>query len=223
MTLPGFRPGPLGPGDLGRRIAQRRRELGLSYDELSRRSGMAVGYLEALERRPAHPTTPAILRLAASLDTTAGTLLGVDAERASSDGPVDQRARLEELSPGDAWQRLDAESVGRVVLDTDDRGPIAIPVNYRMLDAQIVLQTATDSTLARAAGNRVGFEVDHLDHAFARGWSVLVTGRLERVADPEELRRLTRHSAATWAGGDRPVVLRIDPTTVTGRRVSSRW
>ena len=208
---------------MGRRIAQRRRELGLSYDQLSRRSGMAVGYLRALERRPSQPTTQAILRLAASLDTTAGTLLGVDAERAPSPPSADPRARVHELSPDDARRLLEAEDVGRVVLDTDYRGPVAIPVNYRLLDGQVVLRTATASTLDRAVGNRVGFEVDHLDHAFARGWSVLVNGRLERVADPVEARRLTRQSTVPWAGGDRPVVLRIDPSRVTGRRISSRW
>jgi transcriptional regulator with XRE-family HTH domain len=212
-----------GPGDLGRRIARRRRELGISYDELSRRSGMAVGYLQALERRPTYPTTRALLRLASSLDTTAGTLLGVDADRGSSHGPVDARARLCEVGSEDARRLLEDEAVGRVVLDTDDRGPAAVPVNYRMLDGQIIFRTARGSMLDRAAGNRVGFEVDHLDHAFARGWSVLVSGRLERVTDPDEVRRLTHESAVPWAGGDRPVVLRIVPNTITSRRVSPRW
>ncbi|HEY6316275.1 MAG TPA: pyridoxamine 5'-phosphate oxidase family protein [Acidimicrobiia bacterium] len=215
--------GPLGPGDLGRRIAHRRRGLGLSREQLARRSGMSVGYLKALEQRPTQPTTLAVLRLAAALDTTAGALLGMDADRTSSHGPGDARPLLEELGPEEARRLLGGESVGRVVLDTDDRGPVAIPVNYRVLDGAIVLRTAASSTLARAAGNRVGFEVDHLDAAFARGWSVLVTGRLEGVTDPGVARELTAHGARPWAGGDRPVVLRIDPTAMTGRRISPRW
>ena len=219
----GARQGPPGPGDLGRRVAHRRRELGLSYDELSRRSGMAVGYLRALEARPTQPTTPAVLRLAASLDTTAGALLGADADRTPAQGSTDPRARLEDLGPDDARRLLEGEVVGRVVLDTDDRGPVAIPVNYRLLEGQIVLRTATGSTLDRAAGNRVGFEVDHLDPAFARGWSVLVTGRLARVADVEQVRRLTEQSAVPWPAGGHRVVLRIDAGRVTGRRISSRW
>lgn len=124
------------------------------------------------------------------------------------------------LTPGGCSR---PRGVGRVVLETDARGPVAIPVNYQLLDGHVVLRTAFDSTLDRAVGNRVGFEVDHLDHAFARGWSVLVTGRLERVAGPEEVARLTRRSAVPWAGGDRPIVLRIDPGRITGRRISSRW
>ncbi|HEV2310151.1 MAG TPA: pyridoxamine 5'-phosphate oxidase family protein, partial [Acidimicrobiia bacterium] len=152
---------------MGRRIEHRRQELGLSHEELSLRSGMAVGYLRALERRPTQPTSQAVLRLAAALETTAATLLGVDAERAVSRSPVDPQARVEDLSREDARQLLAAEQVGRVVLDTDHRGPVAIPVNFLLLDGHIVIRTARDSTVARAAGNRVGFEVDHLDPAMA--------------------------------------------------------
>jgi cytoskeletal protein RodZ len=41
--------GITGPGDLGRRVAHRRRDLRLTPKELAARTGMAVGYLEDLD------------------------------------------------------------------------------------------------------------------------------------------------------------------------------
>ena len=214
-------PGPPGPGDLGRRVARRRRELDLTHQDLARRTGMSVGYLEAVERRPAHPTTGAVLLLAAALNTTAAALLGGDAQPASGRGPASAGPRLETLHPSAARRLLGTNGVGRVVLDTDERGPVAIPVNYRIVDGEIVFRTATNSTLDRAADTLVGFEVDRLDDAFAQGWSVLATGWLARVTNPSHVRRLTELGAAPWAGGDRPVVLHLDPTELTGRRIAA--
>lgn len=63
-------------GDLGRRVAQRRMELGLTRDQLAARAGMATGYLTYLETQVAHVGSSGLARLADALQTTVDELLG---------------------------------------------------------------------------------------------------------------------------------------------------
>ena len=65
-----------GPGDLGRRIAARRRQLGWSRAELAAKAGLSLAYLTYLETRPALVTMACLLELADALETTAEALLG---------------------------------------------------------------------------------------------------------------------------------------------------
>src|SRR5215468_9557704 len=69
-------PSPPDPGDLSRRIAQRRTELRLSQAQLAARAGLSLRYLEYLERYPARPSQAALRQLAAALRTTPAVLLG---------------------------------------------------------------------------------------------------------------------------------------------------
>ena len=69
-----------GPGDLGRRVTARRRELGLTRAELAARSGMAVSYLAYLEQHAANVGYDGLMRLADARGTTPNALLGGPAE-----------------------------------------------------------------------------------------------------------------------------------------------
>src|SRR5271169_3651783 len=73
-------PSPPDPGDLSKRIAQRRAELGLSTAQVAVRARMSLRYLQYLERYPARPTSAALRQLAAALQTTPAALLGAGAE-----------------------------------------------------------------------------------------------------------------------------------------------
>jgi transcriptional regulator with XRE-family HTH domain len=64
------------PGDLGKRIAARRRQLGWSRADLAAKAGQSVSYLTYLETRPALVTMTCLLELANALGTTAEALLG---------------------------------------------------------------------------------------------------------------------------------------------------
>lgn len=76
-----------GPGDLGRRIAARRRQLGWSRAELAANAGLSVAYLTYLETRPALVTMTCLLELADALDTTAAALLGAGSAVPATAGP----------------------------------------------------------------------------------------------------------------------------------------
>ena len=221
--MPGAARGLPGPGDLGRRVAHRRRQLGMTAQDLAARTGMAVGYLEDLESRPAHLTTSAVLRLAAALHTTAGALLGGDVERGPGPGPAAAHPSFKALSRDDAEQRLATGGVGRLVFHAAEHGPVALPVNYRIVNGDVVFRTATDTSMAAAVGqDPVSFEVDQIDEALSQGWSVLVTGRLERVDDPAERRRLSEGTVTPWPGEDRDVLLRVVVNDISGRHIEAR-
>jgi transcriptional regulator with XRE-family HTH domain len=65
-------------GDLGRRIAQRRAELGLDRAEVAFRAGVDPGYLAYLEEHPAATAQPStVRRLAVALATTWEPLAGI--------------------------------------------------------------------------------------------------------------------------------------------------
>lgn len=111
--------------------------------------------------------------------------------------------------------------VGRLGVTDEDGHPLIFPVNYRLDGDAIVVRTQPRSLLTRqAVGQRVSFEVDEVDPSWQDGWSVLVQGTAEPVTDIVELERLRRLRLYAWAPGDRSVYLRIQPTVVTGRRIT---
>jgi uncharacterized protein len=70
----------------------------------------------------------------------------------------------------------------------------------------------------------IAFEVDHVDYSDHKGWSVLATGRGERIEDPEELARVKRTwDPRPWAGGARPLYVRLAWEELTGRLLEQGW
>lgn len=60
-----------------------------------------------------------------------------------------------------------------------------------------------------------------MDERLSQGWSVLISGTAERVDDPAAVRALAARAATEpWAGGDRPLWIRVRPGNVTGRRIT---
>ena len=60
---------------LGRNVRDRRKQLGLSQEELAFRAGMKRSYLSDLERGARNPTVRALGRLAEALGAAPGELL----------------------------------------------------------------------------------------------------------------------------------------------------
>ncbi|MFI5820158.1 helix-turn-helix domain-containing protein [Streptomyces rishiriensis] len=208
-------------GDLGRRLAARRTQLGLTREETADRAGMDPGYLRHLEEHSdASPSHGALLRLAGALETTLSSLTGGDADQPPGPGLAGHSPEFTELSRTECGDLLSTHGVGRLAVPTA-KGPVIVPVNYSVIDGTIVFRTAQGATPSLAVGCPVAFEIDRIDEAFSQGWSVLVRGHARMVTDLGEARLLARRAHSTpWAGGRRDVWVRIEPYAVTGRRIT---
>jgi transcriptional regulator with XRE-family HTH domain len=209
-------------GDLGRRIVERRSELGLSRAETARLAGMDETYLTSLERSPsATPSRAALWRLASALSTTVEGLTGAGQLSPQGHAPPSRRTVLDEIDEATCRELVAPGGVGRVVY-VDGDVPLALPVNFRTMDGDVVFRTASRSLLVADPPDPVSFEVDHVDDALSEGWSVLMTGSLRQVADPVEQARIDALGLEPWAREDRDAYLRLSPRSTTGRRIRAR-
>jgi nitroimidazol reductase NimA-like FMN-containing flavoprotein (pyridoxamine 5'-phosphate oxidase superfamily) len=211
-----------GATDLGRRIREHRKKAGLTREEAAAGAGMAVSYLAYLETSPdATPTPAAVARLAATLGTTTRAIAGAGLDLPPGGQPPGPHPSLAILSTAECRAYLGQGGVGRFLF-TEDRGPVAIPVNYRMLGDDIVFRTAAGASASQgAAQQHVSFEVDHLDEALGEGWSVLASGHAHAVTEDSELAEVAALGVSPWAGGAREIYIRLAPKALTGRRIRS--
>ena len=130
----------------------------------------------------------------------------------------------EELTYDKCCELLSGGVVGRVAVCTPE-GPRIMPVNYAVVDDSIIFRTTADGVLGSYALTTVmAFEVDHVDYAAQRGWSVVATGQAEAVEDPDELAQIRAvWEPRTWAGGARNVYVRLAWHELTGRRLGRGW
>lgn len=61
--------------EIGKRIARRRKQLGLKQSEVEEKANLSYKYLSNIERGISIPSTEVIMRLAISLDTTPNEFL----------------------------------------------------------------------------------------------------------------------------------------------------
>jgi len=209
--------GPGDAGDLGRRVAFRRAELGATREQVAALAGMSPGYLDYLEEHPAKATPASLARLAAALETSVGYLLGEGMSLPPGRGHAAARPVLEVLGREECDLLLAPGGVGRVVF-ADERGPVALPVNFAVLEGDIVFRTGPAASAA-ADRERSGFEVDQIDAAMREGWSVLVTGHARHIVEHDELARAVALGIEPWVGGQRDVYVRLQPEAISGRRI----
>ncbi|MEU8383593.1 pyridoxamine 5'-phosphate oxidase family protein [Streptosporangium sp. NPDC048865] len=213
------------PGDLGRRIARRREDLGLSRDELARRAGIDPGYLAYLEDAVASPNTGTVNRVATALDTRPEELLGGHAGLPPGRARPGSRAELEKLDRDECLRLITPGGVGRIAFE-EIGGPVILPVNYALHGTSVIFRTAFGGPLddaLRTGGqgveSKVAFEVDRIDDAGREGWSVLVRGGIHQISSEEDRAALAALGVRPWAGGERELYVRIAATEVTGRRI----
>lgn len=131
------------------------------------------------------------------------------------------RSGLMVLPRGQCLRLLRRTRVGRVVVNVDGV-PAAFPVNFALLDDDILFRTAPGTKLSAALdGAVVGFEVDRIDPIFEAGWSVLIQGPSTVITDDGDLLRARRLHLRTWAPGEHPHFVRIRSESVSGRRFLS--
>ena len=210
-------------GDLGRRVSERRLQLGLDSEAVAERAGMDSAYVRNLEVSPSpQPSRAALWRLAAALEMSVDDLTGSGQEApAGRRGPT-SRPVLETITTDECRVLVAPGGVGRVVF-TDATGPVALPVNFRMLDGDVVFRTeATATVLSSLGSGPIAFEVDHLDEALTEGWSVLLRGEAREIDDPGEREEALSAGITPWAAGDRDALVRIEVRRWSGRRIRVR-
>ncbi len=126
---------------------------------------------------------------------------------------------VEELDEEECLALLAATEVGRVGVAVDGQ-PLVFPVNYVFDDGSVIVRTNVGTMLSAASFARVAFEIDDFDAAARSGWSVMVQGVGHDITDSLDRKseRLQSLEVSPWAPGSKPRLLRIDTTTVTGRR-----
>lgn len=127
-------------------------------------------------------------------------------------------ARMEPLDEAESMRMLGSVRWGRFAWSGTE-GPRVLPVNHTVLDGNVLFRTELYGSLAEATSSgAVAFEADELDDRMSSGWSVVVLGRAEHVEDPADLASLFSRLGQPWAPGSRPLLVRILPNQVTGRR-----
>jgi nitroimidazol reductase NimA-like FMN-containing flavoprotein (pyridoxamine 5'-phosphate oxidase superfamily) len=131
----------------------------------------------------------------------------------------DSRTGVEVIDRKECLALLAGEVVGRVGI-LEGTGPLVLPVNYGLRGDQVVFRTGPGSKLAAGHGSQACFEVDSFDRPTRSGWSVVVRGRLEEVSEWDRTLADVIDLADPWLGkDDRPHVIRLVPTIISGRRV----
>ena len=143
------------------------------------------------------------------------------------DDPGSVAASVLELTYGECIALLQVGEVGRIAVFADPF-PVVLPVNYRLVQpadapssepghAWIAIRTRPGNVIDRAP-RFVAFEIDGIDALHRVGWSVLVSGTLERL-DPDAAGVRERFDPEPWIDDERHAWLAVHPVHVTGRRI----
>jgi nitroimidazol reductase NimA-like FMN-containing flavoprotein (pyridoxamine 5'-phosphate oxidase superfamily) len=127
------------------------------------------------------------------------------------------------ISPARCEELLQSQSVGRVAWQAAD-GPQILPVTYAWHEGTIIFRTSPYGVLSELIRpTEVALEIDEIDQNNHRGWSVVVQGRAQGVAEPDQLARMwTAGCVVPWASGIRNVFIQVTPHKVSGRVVAAR-
>ncbi|QHY98679.1 Pyridoxamine 5'-phosphate oxidase [Streptomyces sp. S4.7] len=213
--------GPGAPENVADRVELRRIQLGLSPDELAHRAQMSLSYLRELASLHGDFDPEGLTRLANALDMTSVELLHGRADPPPGQPGAAAHPRLRRLTEHECWDRLDTHGVGRLGL-RGDTAPVVVPVNYLVDGLSVVYRSEPGSVPAVDAGTSLSFEADHLDEARMSGWSVLLTGTAEHITDPGATGALAdRAGSRPWAGGSRPLWIRLLPEQISGRVIDT--
>ncbi len=127
------------------------------------------------------------------------------------------------ITPARCQELLQSQSVGRIAWQAAD-GPQILPVTYAWHEGTIIFRTSPYGVLSELVRpTDVALEIDELDQDSRRGWSVVLQGRAQGVAEPDQLVRMwTVGGVVPWAAGVRNVFIQVTPRRVTGRVVAAR-
>ena len=129
------------------------------------------------------------------------------------------RNGLEILSSDECLGLLGTVPLGRVAFCSAGV-PQVFPVNFVVVDREVVFRTGTGSKLDAAVHRSVvAFQADRADPGPAWAWSVLVTGVATLVTDPAELAGLADRGLESWVPHRRSHTVRLRHGAMSGRRL----
>ncbi|HVA03231.1 MAG TPA: pyridoxamine 5'-phosphate oxidase family protein [Acidimicrobiales bacterium] len=109
--------------------------------------------------------------------------------------------------------------IGRVAVSIG-AVPAVFPVNFAMLDGHVVFRTAEATGLPSAVRDAVvAFEADDFDPLSQRGWSVLVVGAADEIADGARRARAEELLLRPPVPRSEEHMMAIFPELVSGQRV----
>ena len=126
------------------------------------------------------------------------------------------------LNREECESRLAASTLGRLAVIVGAR-PEIFPVSY-IVDSSGCVAFPTDSGTKLASALDwpwIGFEIDGVESDRDEGWSVMIVGRAEEIVDSFQLTWLREHQRVGWRRSGTEQWLRVVPTKVTGRRIST--
>jgi hypothetical protein len=211
-----------GAGDLGRRVAERRTSLGLSREDLALRAAMSPTFVHYLETSPSPELShEALRRLGTALACEVDVLTGGHMEEPPGGAVPSSGPLVEAMDASECLVTIRGGGIGRIVF-CGERGPVAIPVNFRVVDGNVTFLIGRSSSFVAQHGDEASFEVDRIDEALSEGWSVLLTGPCRVGTGADEVRNARTSGIAPWAGGIHDAVVTVMPRLVTGRRIRRR-
>jgi hypothetical protein len=99
-------------------------------------------------------------------------------------------------------------------------GSRILPVNYVLVNDSVIFRTVPGGEISHHALSSIcAFEIDETDEFFESGWSVVVVGRLQLATEDDFAQMLYGKLPEPWAGGNRPMFVRLPCEQVSGRRV----
>ncbi len=130
---------------------------------------------------------------------------------------------LEVLAAEQCLELLSTVRLGRIAV-TVRAVPSIFPVDYRLVDGQIVFRAGEGTNLYRAAASKVvAFEVDEVDLSWQQGWSVVAVGvarevKDHEVKDHEAMSSTLDRAPNLWDSKTGSHVIAIVPALLSGRR-----
>jgi len=123
---------------------------------------------------------------------------------------------LEELEVDECWELARSQSIGRLAANRTGMGPLVVPINYLIdTDLSIVFRSGEGTKLDAVTRGVLTIQIDEVDPLHHVGWSVLIEGVAHWVHAPAG----GDPAIETWAPGERPYLVRLHPSRITGRRI----
>ena len=127
-------------------------------------------------------------------------------------------ANTEDIPAEECWELLKQNHVARLAVV--HRGePDIFPISYVVDHGGIIFRTGAGTKLAAAQNRPIALEVDGEDPLHSLRWSVVLRGHASRLEGVRAVLDEAFSRLQPVQSGPKPWLVRIDPVSITGRRL----